>query len=70
MTKYPPDPTKATEKQLNDGIHSAEIDMFRWEFTCKTEAPYPLNYLPYSDNQQHKIMGIIVGMLIEKGMRI
>ena len=67
-SKSRPQPEQASAKQLADGIHSANIDMFRWEYTCKTEAPYPLNYLPFGEKPQDKMMGIVIGMLIEKGL--
>jgi hypothetical protein len=41
------------------------ITMEQAEMICKTEAPYPLNYLPYGDDQQ-KVLGAIVGLLIHK----
>ena len=37
----------------------------KYELICKMDAPYPLNYLPYSDYPQ---IGILAGMLIDKGL--
>lgn len=33
---------------------------------CKAEAPYPLNYLPFTENGQ--MLGAVIGMMIERGM--
>jgi len=38
----------------------------RYEFICRTEAPYPLNYLPYGNDKQHAL-GVVIGMMIERG---
>ncbi len=40
----------------------------RWEHLCKSEAPYPLNYLPYSQDPTFKNCGIMIGMMIENGV--
>jgi hypothetical protein len=40
----------------------------QYEMICRAEAPYPLNHLPSSDNTQHKALGIMIGMLIDKGI--
>ena len=36
-----------------------------YEFICRAEAPYPLNYLPSGDEKQHAL-GVVIGMMIEK----
>ena len=38
-----------------------------YEMVCRHDAPYPLNYLPYGDEGQ-MFLGGVIGMLIEKGM--
>jgi hypothetical protein len=58
--------TKPTPEQ--EAENHNKILLFRWEWVCKTEAPYPLNYLPSSEKPEHKMMGILIGMMIEKGM--
>ncbi len=35
---------------------------------CQKETPYPINYLPQSHNQQHRVLGAMIGMMIEKGV--
>ena len=55
------------QKKQAETIRHNDILLFRWEYTCKTEAPYPLNYLPCSEKPEHKMMGILIGMMIEKG---
>lgn len=38
-----------------------------YEMVCRSEAPYPINYLPSGNDQQHAL-GVVIGMMIEKGI--
>jgi hypothetical protein len=38
----------------------------RYEFICRYNAPFPLNYLP-SGNERDRVLGLVIGMMIEKG---
>lgn len=39
----------------------------RYCMICRQEAPYPLNYLPSSPDNRDKVLGAMVGMMIDKG---
>lgn len=41
----------------------------RYEFICRNEAPFPLNYL-ISGNEKQRALGIVIGMMIEKRLLI
>jgi hypothetical protein len=54
---------------MPEGELKAEtLTMDQYERICKTEAPYPLNYLPCSRDPYQKHLGVLVGMMIHKGM--
>jgi len=41
-------------------------EIHHYEMVCRHEAPYPINYLPSGDDKQHAL-GVVIGMMIEKG---
>jgi hypothetical protein len=70
---------ESSKKCYQKGLEYAELreqqgerragmtEIERYELICRTEAPYPLNYLPSSKESQYRMMGILLGMMIDKG---
>ena len=53
-----------TEKEKNKQILEKRLE--KYLLTCKTLAPYPLNYLGFSEDT--KFLAIIIGLMIDEDL--